>query len=32
MKATILDMRRDTKKILDAIGRNEPVTLTNPPS
>lgn len=29
MKATILDMRRDPKKILDAIRRNEPVTLTN---
>jgi prevent-host-death family protein len=29
MKATILDMRRNPKKILDAIERNEAVTLTN---
>lgn len=29
MKATILDMRRNPKKILDAIARNETVTLTN---
>jgi len=29
MKATILDMRRNPKKILDAITRNETVTLTN---
>jgi antitoxin (DNA-binding transcriptional repressor) of toxin-antitoxin stability system len=29
MKATILDMRRNPKKILDAIDRNEVVTLTN---
>lgn len=29
MKASILDMRRNPKKILDAIGRNEVVTLTN---
>ena len=29
MKATILDMRRNPKKILDAIERNETVTLTN---
>lgn len=29
MKATILDMRRNPKKILDAIERNEVVTLTN---
>ena len=28
MEATILDMRRDPKKILDAIARNESVTLT----
>lgn len=28
MKATILDMRRNPKKILDAIERNEVVTLT----
>jgi len=28
MKATILDMRRNPKKILDAIARNEVVTLT----
>ncbi|NLV44062.1 MAG: type II toxin-antitoxin system prevent-host-death family antitoxin [Candidatus Hydrogenedentes bacterium] len=29
MKATILDMRRNPKRILDAIKRNESVTLTN---
>jgi len=29
MKATVLDMRRNPKKILDAIARNETVTLTN---
>jgi len=29
MKATILDMRRNPKIILDAIARNETVTLTN---
>jgi prevent-host-death family protein len=29
MKATILDMRRNPKKILEAIARNEVVTLTN---
>ncbi len=29
MKATILDMRRNPKKILDAIARSETVTLTN---
>lgn len=29
MKATLLDMRRNPKKILDAIERNEVVTLTN---
>ncbi|HOE65855.1 MAG TPA: type II toxin-antitoxin system prevent-host-death family antitoxin [Candidatus Hydrogenedentes bacterium] len=29
MEATILDMRRNPKKILDAIARNETVTLTN---
>ncbi len=29
MEATILDMRRNPKKILDAIDRNEVVTLTN---
>jgi prevent-host-death family protein len=29
MKATILDMRRNPKKILEAIERNEVVTLTN---
>lgn len=29
MKATILDMRRNPKKILEAIERNETVTLTN---
>lgn len=29
MKATVLDMRRNPKKILDAIERNEVVTLTN---
>ena len=28
MEATILDMRRNPKKILDAIERNEVVTLT----
>ncbi|MBI2421229.1 MAG: type II toxin-antitoxin system prevent-host-death family antitoxin [Candidatus Hydrogenedentes bacterium] len=28
MKATVLDMRRDPKKILDAIARNETVTLS----
>lgn len=28
MKATLLDMRRNPKKILDAIERNEVVTLT----
>jgi prevent-host-death family protein len=29
MKATVLDMRRNPRKILDAIARNEVVTLTN---
>ena len=29
MEATVLDMRRNPKKILDAIARNEAVTLTN---
>ena len=29
MKATLLDMRRNPKKILEAIERNERVTLTN---
>ncbi len=29
MKATILDMRRNPKKILDAIAGGETVTLTN---
>ena len=29
MKATILDMRRNPQKILEAIKRNEVVTLTN---
>lgn len=29
MKATIMDMRRNPRKILDAIARNEIVTLTN---
>lgn len=29
MKATLLDLRRNPKKILDAIERNEVVTLTN---
>lgn len=29
MKATLLDMRRNPKKILEAIARNESVTLTN---
>lgn len=29
MKATVLDMRRNPKKILDAIARNEVVILTN---
>ena len=28
MKATVLDMRRNPKKILEAIARNETVTLT----
>lgn len=28
MKATVLDMRRNPKKILDAIARNETVTLS----
>ena len=28
MEATVLDMRRNPKKILDAIERNETVTLT----
>ena len=28
MNATVVDMRRNTKKILDAIARNETVTLT----
>ena len=28
MEATLLDMRRNPKKILDAIERNETVTLT----
>jgi len=29
MEATVLDMRRNPKKILDAIARNESVTLTH---
>jgi antitoxin (DNA-binding transcriptional repressor) of toxin-antitoxin stability system len=29
MKATILDMRRNPRKILDAIARNETVSLTS---
>ena len=29
MKATVLDMRRAPKKILDAIARNETVTLSH---
>jgi len=29
MKATLLDMRRDPKRILEAIARNETVTLTD---
>ena len=29
MRATVLDMRRNPRKILDAIERNETVTLTN---
>ena len=29
MKATVLDMRRNPRKILDAVERNEVVTLTN---
>jgi antitoxin (DNA-binding transcriptional repressor) of toxin-antitoxin stability system len=29
MKATVLDMRRSPKKILDAIARNETVTLSH---
>jgi antitoxin (DNA-binding transcriptional repressor) of toxin-antitoxin stability system len=29
VKATVLDMRRAPKKILDAIARNETVTLTH---
>ena len=29
MKATVLDLRRSTKKILDAIARNETVTLSH---
>lgn len=29
MRVTTLDMRRDPKKILDAIARNETVTLTH---
>jgi prevent-host-death family protein len=29
MKVTVLDMRRNPKKILDAIDRNEVLTLTN---
>ncbi len=29
MKATVLDMRRNPRKILDAIQRNEAVTLTD---
>jgi prevent-host-death family protein len=29
MKATVLDMRRNPKKILDAIARNETVTLSH---
>ena len=29
MRATVLDMRRNPKKILDAIARNETVTLTH---
>lgn len=29
MKATVLDMRRHPKKILDAIARNETVTLSH---
>lgn len=29
MKATVLDMRRNPKKILEAIARNETVTLSH---
>lgn len=29
MKVTVMDMRRNPKKILDAIDRNEVLTLTN---
>lgn len=29
MKATVMDMRRNPKTILDAIARNESVTLTH---
>lgn len=29
MRATVLDMRRNPKKILDAIARNETVTLSH---
>ncbi len=29
MKATVLDMRRNPRKILDALARNETVMLTN---
>jgi len=29
VKVTVLDMRRNPRKILDAIARNETVTLTN---
>ncbi|MCE5228794.1 type II toxin-antitoxin system prevent-host-death family antitoxin [bacterium] len=29
MKATLLDMRRNPRKILDAIARNETVSLTS---
>lgn len=29
MKATVLDMRRNTRKILEAIARSETVTLTH---
>lgn len=28
MKATVLDLRRNPRKILEAIARNEPVTLS----
>ena len=31
MEATLLDLRRNTKKILDAIARNETVTISVDP-